>query len=34
VHVDARGIVEALARVYGVRDLLEELQIHNLVSTR
>ena len=33
VHVHARGIVEALAKVYGARDLLEELQIRNLVSS-
>jgi hypothetical protein len=34
VHVDARGIVEALARVYAAKDLLEELQIRSLVSGR
>ncbi len=34
VHVDARGLVEALARVYAASDLLEELEIRNLVSTQ
>jgi hypothetical protein len=29
VHVDVRGIVEALARVYAASDLLEELQVVN-----
>jgi hypothetical protein len=34
VHVDVRGITEALARVYRNHDLLEELAIQNLVSGR
>ena len=34
VHVDVRGIAEALARVYAANGLLDELQIHPLVSGR
>jgi hypothetical protein len=34
VHVDVQGIAEALARVYAATGLLDELQIHNLVSGR
>jgi hypothetical protein len=34
VHVDVRGIAEALARVYAASGLLEELQIRNTVSGR